>query len=114
MFFYEVCVVEDRRSMAEKATDLSSQKGKRKRSYTMEFKRQVVVYANENSNRSAAYHYGLEPNRVKEWKKDIDKIKETKSSKQRLHGGGRKCTDEELEQELIHWQGVSQDLRDDV
>ena len=70
-FFYEVCVVEDRRSMAEKPTDLSSQKGKSNRSYTMEFKRQVVAYANENSNRSAASQYVLEPKRVRKWKKDI-------------------------------------------
>ena len=69
----------------------------------MEFKRQVVAYAVENSNRSAASHYGMEPKRVREWKKDLDKIKETKASRQCLEGGGRKCIDEELEDELVHW-----------
>ena len=89
--------------MAEKQSDLTSHKGKKKCSYTMEFKRQVVAYAVENSNRSAASHYGMEPKRVREWEKDLDKIKETKSSRQRLEGGGRKCIDEEFEDELVHW-----------
>ena len=69
----------------------------------MEFKRQVVAYAVENSNRSAASHYDMEPKRVREWKKDLDKIKETKASRQCLEGRGRKCIDEELEDELVHW-----------
>ena len=46
--------------MAEKASDLASSKGKKKRSYSTEFKKQVVTYAEGNSNRSAASHFGLE------------------------------------------------------
>ena len=89
--------------MAEKASDLASSKGKKKRSYSMEFKKQVVTYAEGNSNRSAASHFGLEPKRVKEWKKDIEKIKSTKANRQRVEGGGRKCIDEDLEEDLVHW-----------
>ena len=51
--------------MAEKASDLASSKGKKKRSYSMEFKKQFVE---GNSNRSAASHFGLEPKRVREWR----------------------------------------------
>ena len=56
--------------MAEKASDVASSKGKKKCSYSMEFKKQVVVYAQANSNRSAASHFDVEPKRVREWKKD--------------------------------------------
>ena len=40
---------------------------------------------------------------MREWKKDIDKIKATKSKRQRLDGGGRKCIDADLEEDLVHW-----------
>ena len=89
--------------MAEKASDLASSKGKKKRSYSMEFKKQVVVYAEANSNRSAASHFDVQPKRVREWKKDFEKIKSTKSNRQRLDGGGRKSIDENLEEDLVHW-----------
>ena len=36
------------------------------------------------------------PKRVREWKKDIEKIKSTKANRQRVEGGGRKCIDEDL------------------
>ena len=58
--------------MAEKASDLASSKGKKKHLYSMEFKKQVV-YAEANSNRSAASHFDVEPKRVREWK--INKLK---------------------------------------
>ena len=89
--------------MAEKASDLASSKGKKKRSYSMEFKKQVVAYAEANSNRSAASHFDVEPKRVREWKKDFEKFKSTKSNRQRLDGGGRECIDEDLEEDLVHW-----------
>ena len=36
---------------------------------TVEFKKQVVSY----TKRSAASHYGAEPKRVRDWKKDLEK-----------------------------------------
>ena len=89
--------------MAEKASDLASSKGKKKRSYSMEFKKHVVVYAEVNSNRSAASHFDVEPKRVREWTKDFEKVKSTKSNRHRLDGGGRKCIDKDLEEDLVHW-----------
>ena len=91
------------KKIAQKASDLASPKGKRKSSYSMEFKQQVVVYAEANSNRSAALHFGVEPKRVREWKKNFLQIKSTRSGRQRLDGGGRKCNDEDLEEEVVNW-----------
>ena len=51
--------------MAEKASDLPSSKGKKNWSYSMEFKKQVVVYAEANSNKSAASHFDVEPKHVR-------------------------------------------------
>ena len=79
--------------MAEKESDLASSNGKKKRSHSMEFKKQVVVYAEANSNRSAASHFDVELKLVREWKKDFEKIKSTKPNRQHLDGGGRKCID---------------------
>ena len=89
--------------MAEKASDLASSKGKKKHSFSMEFKQQVVVYAEANSNRSAALHFDVEPKRVREWKENLEKIKSTKSKRQRLDGGGRTCINADLEEDLVHW-----------
>jgi len=86
---------------ARQASGLASSKGKKKRSYSMEFKQQVVVYAEANRNRSVASRFGVEPKRVRDWKKDIEKIKATKSKRQRLDGGGRKCNNEDLEEDLV-------------
>ena len=68
----------------------------------MEFKKQVLVYAEANSNRFAASNFDVEPKRVREWKKDFEKIKSTKSNGQGLNGGGRKCIDKDLEEDLVH------------
>ena len=89
--------------MTEKASDLASSKGKKKCSYSMEFKKQVVVYAKSNSNRSATSHFDAEPKYVRKWKKDFEKLKSTKPNRQRFNGGGRKCTNENLEEDLVHW-----------
>ena len=76
--------------MTEKASDLASSKGKKRRSYTMDFKRQVCEYAETNSNRAAASRFDVEPKRVREWKKDLEKIKSTKSNRQLLNEKMRK------------------------
>ena len=45
----------------------------------------------------------MEAKRVREWKKDFEKIKSTKPNRQRLGGGGRKFIDKNLEEDLVHW-----------
>ena len=91
--------------MDEKTRNLASFKGQKKRSYSMEFKKQVLVYAEANSNRSAssASNFDVKTKCVKEWKKYFEKTKSTKPNRQRLDGGGRKCIDENLEEDLVHW-----------
>ena len=69
----------------------------------MQFKQEVVEFASEHSNRSAAQRFNVEPKRVREWKDNFDKIKTAKSSRQKLEGGGRKCIDEDLEENLVIW-----------
>ena len=59
--------------MAEYRSDLTSNKGKKKRSYTMEFKKHAVPYAEEKNNQYVASHYGVKPKREGEWKKDLNK-----------------------------------------
>ena len=89
--------------MTEKASDLASSKGKEKRCYSIEFKKQVGVYAQGNSNRYAVSHFDVEPKRARERKKDFEKIKSNKSDRQGLDGGERKCTDKNLKDDLVHW-----------
>ena len=86
-----------------KKTDLISHKGQKRRAFTMEFKKTVVKFTMENSNRSAAKQFSLEPKRIREWRENFEKIISTKSSKQRLEGGGRKCFDADLEEKLVAW-----------
>ena len=91
--------------MDEKTRNLASFKGQKKRSYSMEFKKQVLVYAEANSNRSAssASNFDVKTKFIREWKKYFEKTKSTKPNRQRLDGGGRKCIDENLEEDLVHW-----------
>ena len=50
--------------MAE-SSELSFHKGKKRRSFTMQFKQEVVEFASEHSNRSAA-RFNVEPKHVLE------------------------------------------------
>ena len=45
-------------------SELSSHKGRKIRSFTMQFKQEVVEFALEHSNRSAAQRFNVEPKRV--------------------------------------------------
>ena len=72
--------------MAE-SSELSSHKGRKRRSFTMQFKQEVVGFVSEHSNRSAAQRFNMEPNRVREWKDNFDKTKTAKTSRQKLEGG---------------------------
>lgn len=87
---------------AENWSGLASHKGKKKHLFTIEFKTQVVSYAEERSDRSVVSHYVVEHKAVREWKKDIKKIKATQTRRQRFEGGGRKWKAEEIEDELVH------------
>ena len=81
----------------------TSHRGEKSKGYTMQFKQNVVRYANENSNRSAVTWFKVDVKRVREWKKQIEKITTTDPKKQKLAGGGRKLTDVDIEESLLAW-----------
>ena len=84
-------------------TDLTSHKSTKNRSYTMEFKREAVKYAQDHSNRATAEKYRVDRQTIREWKRNIDAINSSKGYKKRLPGGGRKLTSDDVEERLIVW-----------
>ena len=58
--------------------------GTEKKSIYNGVKKTVVKFAMENSNRSAAQKFNVEPKRVIAWRENFEKIISAKSSKQRL------------------------------
>ena len=81
----------------------ASGKGKTRQSYAIQFKKDVVSYAVNHSNRTAASKFNVEPKRVREWKSVAEKFNTVKVNRKRLHGGGRNCLDAELEEEVAFW-----------
>ena len=70
----------------------------------MQFKQDVIRYANENSNRSTATRFKADVKRVRECKKQIEKITATDpKKKQKMTGAGRKLTDVDLQESLLAW-----------
>lgn len=71
------------------------------------FKLEVICYAETNSNHAAAKKYKIDRNSIRDWRKKRDKIEELKversggAKQQRLDGGGRHLTSEEIEQNLL-------------
>ena len=81
----------------------ASGKGKKRQSYTIQFKKDVVSYAVNHSNRAAASKFNIEPKRVREWRSVAEKFNTVKVNRKRLDGGGRNCLDAELEEEVACW-----------
>ena len=69
----------------------------------MQFKQDIVRYANESSSSSASTRFKADVKKVREWKKQIEKITVTDPKKQKLAGGGRKLTNVDLEESLLAW-----------
>ena len=67
----------------------------------MQFKQDIVRYANESSSSSASTRFKADVKKVGEWKKQIEKITVTDPKKQKLAGGGRKLTNVDLEESLL-------------
>ena len=84
-------------------TELTSHKGKKVRSYRMEFKREAVKYTQDHSNCATAEKYKIDRQTIREWKTKIDAINSSKGSKKRLPGGGRRLTSGDVEERLIVW-----------
>ena len=95
-----------------------SHKGEKLRSFTLDFKKRVVEYAIENSNREAARCHEVDERRVREWRSKIEDITAKNLAKggvkrKRLDGAGRKITNADLEAEVLEWvhEGRSRMLR---
>ena len=83
--------------MAEAGT---SQK---KRSFDSAFKLKVVEFAEKNSNRCAGKHFGVDEKRVREWRKQKERLESLPRKKRRMDGGGRKAALPDMEEELVAW-----------
>ena len=87
----------------ELSTQAMSHKGEQRNKYAMEFKRKVINYAKENSYNGAARKFKIDCKQVCEWVKQEDKVLKMKGKRFRVEGGGRKLTDNELEDEVLNW-----------
>ena len=66
------------------------------------FKLQVVKFASDNSNNSAASRkFGIDEKLVRDWRRKIDNIKSLPKTK--CADRGRKCQWPELEKEVVEW-----------
>lgn len=69
----------------------------------MQFKKDDLKYANENSNRSVAKKLKVDEERVRKWKGQKKEITATNSARQRLTKGVKELIDNNLEQNLLTW-----------
>ena len=75
--------------------------------YSASFKLQVVKFASDNSNNSAASRkFGIDEKLVRDWRRKIDNIKSLPKTK--CTDRGRKCQWPELEKKVVEW--VEDDL----
>ena len=98
----EVSKYKPTKSSFYKMSTETSHNSEKRKGYRMQFK-QDVRYANVNSNHSAATRFKVDVKRVREWKKQIEKLMATNPKKQKLAGRGRKLTDVDLEESLLAW-----------
>ena len=95
--------------MAEESLRSTSHKGEKLRSYTTDFKLEVVTFAELNGNRAAERKYKVDRKSVRDWRGKKQKFEELRKStstgakRQRLDGGGRKVAGSELEERLLEW-----------
>ena len=94
--------------MSTACDQATSHKGEKKRSFTMSQKNEAIEYAEKESNRAAAKKYKVDGKRIREWRKSKESIKKLKNKhkgqgRQRLDGGGRKVTDEKLDEIILEW-----------
>ena len=70
--------------------------------YSASFKLQVVKFASDNSNNSAASQkFGIDEKLVRDWRRKIDNIKSLPKTK--CADRGRKCQWPELEKKVVEW-----------
>ena len=58
----------------ETSTQAMSHKGEQRRKFSMEFKKNVIKYAKENSLNSASKKFNIDRKRVREWVSNEEKV----------------------------------------
>ena len=94
--------------MNEDTAAATSQKRNLKRSFSMSFKKEAITFAETTNNHDAARKFNVDVKRIREWRQKKAEIVDTCAKakgqgKRRLEGGGRKITDEGLEEQLLEW-----------
>ena len=80
-----------------------SQEPRRNKSYTTQFKLQVIKEARETSKRAAARRFGVDAKRVWEWVSSEDKLCGTPRKRRRMDGAGRKPSSDMIDEEVLQW-----------
>ena len=89
--------------------DAQSHKGMKLKSYSIEFKLEVVAFAEEKSLHAAERLYKVDRKSIRSWKNNKHRLVELSASsakgfdRKRLNGGGRKVFDRQLEKRLLDW-----------
>lgn len=94
--------------MADLIKDKVSHKGRKIQKYSLEFKKDVIAYAEKSGNRPASKQFSVDERRIREWRAkmiDIEGLLATKKgkSRSRLSGGGRKPLSSKLEEVVLEW-----------
>ena len=76
----------------------ASVKGKTRQSYRIQFKKDVLSSAANNSNQAAVSKFNIKPKHIREWG-SVAESNKVKVNRKRLDGGGRNCLDADLEEE---------------
>ncbi|KAF7640204.1 HTH CENPB-type domain-containing protein [Meloidogyne graminicola] len=81
----------------------------KKKSYTVDFKLEVVEFSRNFSPSEAGKRFNVDRRRIRDWTHQEDKLKELRNStplhiqKRRLTGAGRHLHNVEFEKDLLEW-----------
>ena len=88
---------------SELSNQTISHKSEKRKSHSIKFKKDVVKYAKENSNNSAAKKIKVDRKRVCGWIQNGNKLLPMKGSRCRLDSREGKLTDVELDEQVLRW-----------
>ena len=75
----------------------------KKHSFDAAFKLKVVACAESTTNRGAAAKFFVDEKSVRQWRKQKNDLLALPDKKKRVHGGGRKANDPDMEDVLAAW-----------
>ncbi|CAK5034928.1 unnamed protein product [Meloidogyne enterolobii] len=93
----------------DKQNDEKTASIKKKKSYTVDFKLEVVEFAKNHNASEACRQFSVDRRRIRDWTQQADKLKELRNStplhiqKRRLTGAGRHIHNVEFEKNLLEW-----------